>query len=360
MIRLEEPELSVVIPALNEARALPELLRELAKQEGVELEVIVADGGSTDDTASRAMSAGAHVVAARRGRGAQMNAGAAKARGAHLLFLHADSVLSSPRLLRDARAALRAAEADDVRDTPRVAQVAGHFPLRFAREREGHGMLFRILEEKTSTNRRYTINGDQGVLISRAYFDDLGGFDEALPFLEDQRLAARIFDGGRWIVLPGHLVTAARRFESQGHHRLLTLMAVIMGMHAARVEPFFARAPKVYAAQGDAAKLDVRPYLRLVRDILIEAGPAGAARIAFYCGRFVRQQSWQPFFWLDIAARPWLGPGRYPALRFHDAVVHPLTSHVVMDALVGVAVPIWFLLILPAGYGIAAWLRRRG
>jgi hypothetical protein len=194
--------------------------------------------------------------------------------------------------------------------------------------------------------------------MSATHFRELGGFDERLPFLEDQRPAGRIFDTGRWIVLPGHLVTAARRFESQGHHRLLTLMVVIMGMHEAHVDAFFQRAPKIYAAQADAKQLDVRPYLRLVRDILIGAGWRGATSIALDVGRFVRRQSWQPFFRLDVAARPLLGPGRYVALRCHDTVFHPLTSHIVADTRVASCVPVWFLVALPLGYAIAERLRR--
>jgi len=346
-------ELSVVIPALDEAQALPGLLDQLADQRDVDLEIVVADGGSKDATRELARQSGARVVEAPRGRGAQMNAGARAASGEFLLFLHADSKLPSNDLLVHALAAQR-----DVLAREPGGRVAGHFPLRFERVSADHGFFFRNMEEKTATNRRDTINGDQAVLISASYFAELGGFDEQLPFLEDQRLAARIFDSGRWIVLPGHLVTSARRFESQGHHRLYTLMAIIMGMHAAGVEPFFERAPRVYAEQARADGLDVRPYLILVREILIQAGWRGAAGIAFRVGCYVRRQSWQPFFWLDAWLRPWIGEGRHPALRFHDRVFEPLTAHRWADALVATAVPLWFLCILPAGYAAADLIRR--
>jgi len=292
---MSAPELSVVIPALDEVEALPRLIAQLRKQEGVELEVIVADGGSSDGSVAAARAAGAEVVCAPRGRGAQMNAGAERARAPDLLFLHADSELDAPTLLRDALVSMRAVRAEAAREAPQQAAspgapseacwVAGHFPLRFVREREGHGWFFRHLQEKTATNRPDTINGDQGTLLAASYFRALGGFDERLPFLEDQRLAARIFATGRWILLPGRLSTSARRFETEGHTRRYTLMAIIMGMHAAGVDTFFERARSVYAAQAELDRLSVRPYLTVVRQILVEAGLAGAWSLSFRVGR---------------------------------------------------------------------------
>src|SRR5258708_7073741 len=118
------PDLTVVIPTLNEATALPRLLAGLSRQEGIRLEVRVADGGSTDATVEAARVAGATVVTAPRGRGAQMNAAARDAQGEFLLFLHADSAVDSPTLLRDALGALQSAI-----ETAGHGRIAGHFPL---------------------------------------------------------------------------------------------------------------------------------------------------------------------------------------------------------------------------------------
>ena len=346
------PELSVIIPVLDEAQALPSLLAELRAQKDVALEILVADGGSRDASVERAEAGGARVIRAPRGRAAQMNAAAAQAQGEVLLFLHADSSLASPVLLRDALDALRA-------EAQRSARVAGHFALRFARSAPGHDFFYRYLEEKTASQREGTISGDQGALLRADYFRELGGFDERLPFLEDQRLAARIFAGGRWILLPGVLHTSARRFETEGHYRRYTLMSIIMGMHAAGVEEFFRRAPKVYVGQSETeGGLPVRPYLDLVRDLLREAGPRGALGIAFRVGRYVRGNSWQLFFVWDVRLRPLLGPGRFPFVRFHDRVFRPLIHHALTDAIVGALVTGWFLAVLPLGYGLAERLRR--
>lgn len=336
-----QQELSVVIPTLNEAAALPALLDQLARQEGMKCEVIVADGGSGDDTAAVARAAGARVVSAPRGRGAQMNAGARVATGAHLLFLHADSGLGSARQLREALDALKARVAVE---GPRCA---GHFALRFVRKRAGRDLFYRYLEEKTALNRPGTINGDQGLLLPAQYFRELGGFDERLPFLEDQRIAARIFESGRWHLLPGPLLTSARRFETEGAYRRYTAMSLIMGLHAAGADAFFARADEIYAPQDRAAPLRLGAQLARVRRVLAAAGWRGGLRILWRAGRYARQNSWQPFFWCDVARRRHLGPGRNPLLAFHDRVVGPLTDNVVFDALVTVGIAVWFLAVLP-------------
>lgn len=335
--------LTVVIPAYNEATALPALLGDLRRQQGVEMQVIVADGGSSDGTPAIAAHAGAEVVLAPRGRAAQLNAGARAARAPVLLFLHADSRLESPTQVREALDALAAAgERADHR-------IAGHWPLRFARATRGRERFYRYLEAKTALNRPGTVNGDQGLLIGAEFLRALGGFDERLPFLEDQRLAARIFEAGRFILLPGRLTTSARRFETEGERRRYTLMALIMGLHAAGADEFFARADELYATQDRARALKLGPPLALARRVLAGAGARRACAIVYRAGRYTRQNAWQPFFWCDVMLRrehrPWL--------RFHDRFVRPALDNAVCDAITAALIALWFLLLLPLGALIA-------
>ena len=280
--------LSIIIPTLNEAAALPTLLGQLRSQRGVSCEILVADGGSSDATAALARTAGVIVVPADRGRGRQMNAGAQQAQGRFLLFLHADSQLPSTDLLTKAVDAFEAAIAANGHD-----RIAGHFPLRFIERDKNSESFYRHLEGKTRLNRPYTINGDQGLLISARFFHALGGFDERLPFLEDQYLAGKIFDQGQWRLLPGELHTSARRFETEGRRERYTLMAILMGLHAARVEEFFARAPAVYAAQSETGRLRLQPMLRLIRQIFHERGVWASLKILYRIGQFVRENAWQ-------------------------------------------------------------------
>ena len=341
------PELSVIIPALNEAAALPALLAQLRAQQDIALEVLVADGGSTDNTTALAEQGGAKVVPAPRGRGAQMNAAARVASAGTLLFLHADSAFTEPLQLRRALNALHAAG----------AKPAGHFPLQFSRTQPGHDWFYRHLQEKTATGRPGTINGDQGLMIGAEFLRTLGGYDERLPFLEDQRLAAKIFAGGHWILFDAPLITSARRFETEGAHRRYTLMGLIMGLHAAGADEWFARAPQVYAQQDQTGPLDMGAWLALTWRVLIDAGPRRALQILHGAGRYTRTNSWQMFFWMDVALRPVLGPARYPLTRFHDAVFVRITGNAAGDALATLLISVWFLLVLPPAYAVADRLR---
>lgn len=323
-------DLSVIIPTLNEANALPLLLQDLNQQTGVRLDVIVADGGSTDGTLDVAQHA--RVVMAARGRAAQMNAGRRHAKGEYLLFLHADSRLPTPRLLSDALATLKATG----------DRAAGHFGLRFERQRPGQDFFYRYVEGKTRSNRSYTINGDQGLLIRRDFFDALGGYDERLPFLEDQRLAARIFEAGRWILLPGDLVTSARRFESEGHAERYALMALMMGAHVVGLEEFFAHAPAVYRAQNETRKLNVESFAALVRSLIRAQGWRGWHTL-YRGGRFVRENAWQLFYRRDLIRND----GLDSALRFHDRWFAPLVRNPFGNTLAMLLLLVWLYGVLP-------------
>jgi rSAM/selenodomain-associated transferase 2 len=327
--------LSIIIPTLNEAQQLPRLLRQLQMQREVQLDLIVCDGGSSDDTPMLAQQLGARVVTSARGRGHQMNAGAAQARGEFLLFLHADSQLQSPTLLSQALATLALEPADEI--------VAGHFPLRFTDTPPQAAGFYRYAEGKTALNRRYTINGDQGLLIRALHFRELGGYDERLPFLEDQRFAERVWARGRWIVLPGQLLTSARRFEAEGRRERSTLMVLIMAMHVGGVDEFFARAPAVYAAQSDTGRLDLAPQLRLIRRILWERRWRGTLATLYRIGSFVRENTWQLFYWRDQHH----GAGDLPRLAYYDRWLDRLLRNPLGNSAAAVLACLWFFVWLP-------------
>lgn len=332
--------LSVVIPTLNEAEHLPSLLEDLKKQQQISLQIIIGDGGSNDATRKVAESFGVLFVSARRGRGAQMNAAVSLATSDFILFLHADSRIADPLLLSRALETLLT--------YPGVTgRTAGHFQLRFMRSDNRNGVAYRYAEEKTAFNRPNTTNGDQGLLISQEFFRELGGFDERLPFLEDQRIAGKIRAAGEWLTLPGYLKTSARRFEAEGFHRRYILMSMMMGLYSIGANDFFTGAPGVYRTQQDTGRLLLSPFFKFIRQLMHDNwGFAGTVKNFYLLGRYINQNSWQLFFFVDVLMRPLLGTGRYPFLKFHDRFCLPCISFKIFDVMVGILCFVWFLGVL--------------
>jgi rSAM/selenodomain-associated transferase 2 len=191
-------KVSVVVPALNEAQALAQMLPSLRDQPG-HLEVIVSDGGSTDDTA-RAVERLARLVQGARGRAAQMNLGAASSSGAVLLFLHADTRLP--------RGAL-----DRIRSAVSRGCVGGCFLNRF----HDGGWTGRLADPLRDLRARLAgeVYGDHALFARRDVFDRLGGF-APLPVMEDYDFARRLRRAGPFRVIPDRVLTSARRFRARG------------------------------------------------------------------------------------------------------------------------------------------------
>lgn len=200
--------ISVVIPTLNaEAglrRALPSLLA--ANATGLIREVIVSDGGSADNTVAIAAAAGARVLTGPKSRGAQLARGAAAARGDWLLFLHADTALSPDWAVG---AQQHMATAHD--------RVAAVFRLRF----DDHGVAPEIVAR--AANLRTQIfkmpYGDQGLLMSAAHYNRIGGF-KPMALFEDVDMVRRIVEtGGRrsLVLMRATVRTSAERYIADGY-----------------------------------------------------------------------------------------------------------------------------------------------
>ncbi len=334
--------LSVIIPALNEQDHLPDLLADLKVQKGVALEIIIADGGSTDNTLGRCRLFDPIIVNAPRGRARQLNAGFKKSTGCDVLFLHADTRLKDSDLLCNALGHWHNVLAKTQQDT-----VAGHFPLKFMRTNQKNNLTFRYAEGKTHFNRVNTTNGDQGFLLRRSFFEDLGGFDEGQHFLEDQKLAEKIRTRGSWITLPGRLHTSGRRFEVEGCHRLYILMSMLMALHSTGRMEFFDRAKAIYASQPDTARLHLKPYFgATIKMFVYDLGLFGSLRAWFFIGRYIRQNSWQLFYFFDVLFRTSGKKRAYPLLKFHDRYFGPFTNNPVCDMINTFISFFWFMLVL--------------
>ena len=349
--------LSIIIPVLNEKACLPMLLADIHRQKDVDLEVIVVDGGSTDGTLQACRAFGTVVLSAPRGRARQLNAGFARATHDNLLFLHADSRIEAPDHIAKALNCWFAAIAKVGSDT-----VAGHFPLKFTRSGSRNAMSYRYMEGKTHFNRANTTNGDQGFLLKRSFFEALGKFDESQHFLEDQKLAEKIRDCGTWITLPGWLITSGRRFAIEGFHRRYILMSMIMALYSTGRSEFFDRAAKIYANQSETGHLLLKPYFRAVAAMFAhDLGFFKSIRAWFFIGRYIRQNSWQMFYFFDVFLGTRPRGGRYPLLAFHDTYFGPLTQNSLCDGITAAAAFSWFMLVLFSYFSVVdgKWPRGR-
>lgn len=189
---------SIVIPVLNEARLILNILAALNHSHG-QFEIIIADGGSSDETVALAKSCGVKTIVAPRGRGSQMNAGAALAQGEVLLFLHADT-----RLPENALALIEAAL-----QSPEVC--GGNFNLQFSGESLGAKALTRIYRLLRWLGLVY---GDSAIFVRRSAFEAVNGYRD-IPLFEDCDLYQRLRRVGRFVRLPEFATTSSRRFEGR-------------------------------------------------------------------------------------------------------------------------------------------------
>lgn len=190
--------ISVIIPTLNEASTIQRTL-ERVRQLGPH-EIIVSDGASSDATRELAHPY-ATVVRGARGRGRQLNAGAAHATGDVLLFLHADV-----RLPGDALDAVRMAlGAPDV--------LGGYFKVRFGRG--AFEVFVAAVYELLRLGGRAIVYGDATIFVRREAFDRLGGFRD-YPIMEDVNFVSRLRSIGRLVELPQAVVPSIRRWERGG------------------------------------------------------------------------------------------------------------------------------------------------
>lgn len=192
--------ISIVIPTLNEASRLPKLLAQLARQKSP-MEIIVVDGGSGDETVSIARRYGVRVLSSARGRGLQIRAGAAAARGDTLLFLHADSRFPNGGLARIA---------ETLAADPAIA--GGNFRLLFDGGDGFSAWLNGFYRWIRSHGLYY---GDSAVFVRRPVYDALGGM-RPIALMEDYDFNRRMERFGRTCCIDEPpLVTSSRRFRGR-------------------------------------------------------------------------------------------------------------------------------------------------
>ncbi len=227
------PRISIIVPTLNEGEGIAAALAALAPLREQGHEVIVVDGGSGDGTPALARGAADRVVSAPRGRASQMNAAAALARGAVLLFLHADTRLpenADARILHGLAASGRA---------------WGRFDARI----EGESRLLPVIAFFMNLRSRATgiATGDQAIFVRRDAFERAGRFPP-LELMEDIALSSSLKRISRPLCIAEKVVTSGRRWERRGIVRTVLLMWRL------RLKFFFGAAPASLARLYDGER----------------------------------------------------------------------------------------------------------
>lgn len=220
--------LSIIMPVLNEGEGIAAALDALADLRALGTEVVVVDGGSRDATIQRARLRADHVISAPHGRALQMNAGAEKASGGVLLFLHADTRLP--------------ADADHLvlMGLQRSGRAWGRFDVKIA----GRNPLLAVVALLMNMRSRLTgiATGDQAMFVRRDAFRASGGFPP-IPLMEDVALSKRLKHVGPPLCLRQRVVTSARRWEKNG------VLNTVLLMWRLRLAYFFGADPKELARQ---------------------------------------------------------------------------------------------------------------
>ncbi|MBL8325338.1 MAG: TIGR04283 family arsenosugar biosynthesis glycosyltransferase [Rubrivivax sp.] len=201
--------MSVVVPVLNEALGVRQCLQALAPLRAAGAEIIVVDGGSHDGTAALCERRADRVLQGPRGRARQMNAGAARARGDVLLFLHADTRLPDAALTQVVDA----------------LGPGGRAWGRFDVQIEGRSRWLPVVAALMNLRSRLTgiATGDQAIFMHRSAFAAVGGFPEQ-PLMEDVEMSRRLKRIGAPACLRARVVTSGRRWDQRGALATIVLM----------------------------------------------------------------------------------------------------------------------------------------
>ncbi len=221
--------ISIIIPTLNEQESIGTTLSSLLDKKNCE--VIIVDGGSCDRTLALVQKAGFRVISSPRGRGRQMNIGAAAATGEVLLFLHADTLI--PNNFRDL--IFNAAS--------RPAFAAGAFSLAIDSPKKGLAAIAWF----TNLRSRFLHlpYGDQALFTTRRMFNAVGGFPE-VEIMEDFVFIQKMKKKGKIITLPERAMTSARRWQNVGIVRTTCINQLIvcgysLGLSSATLAKWYQR-----------------------------------------------------------------------------------------------------------------------
>ncbi|MBT0663493.1 glycosyltransferase [Geobacter pelophilus] len=338
-----QPELSIIVPTLDERGTIAELLAMIARQQEVDFEVIISDGGSTDGTADWAAEIASQyriplkLVAGGKGRGAQLNEGVAASSGSYLLFLHADSSFEDRFALRKG--------VDTVAHCQDKA-IAAKFALRFAKGAASPSLGYYYYETKGRLLRPECSHGDQGLIMSRDCFALLGPCEVFPAMLAETRLADKIRHNGRLLLIPAEIFTSARRFESEGLPQRQTVNAILLNCANQGWDAPFLAIAELYRSQSCTGKLQLYPLFASIRKLISSLPPHERYRFWKDTGSYVRYNAWQIAFFLDVRRNFKKGgppsQGSTPILDRYDRFIAPILDNQFFNLLATVLTWAWF------------------
>jgi rSAM/selenodomain-associated transferase 2 len=214
--------ISIIIPTLNEAENIGQIIDYLQQNAGASLlEIIVVDAQSADDTEGVARQHGATVIQSlKRSRAAQMNAGAAVAKGAILYFVHADCYPPTSYL-------------SDI-----VEAINAGFPMGCYRYRfNSKAVLLKINAFFNRFEPLVCRGGDETLFIERAIFNQLNGFDESFCIMEEYDFIRRARQQFKFKIIPKYAVVSARKYETNSWWRVQRANAKVFSMFRKGVAP---------------------------------------------------------------------------------------------------------------------------
>ncbi len=198
-------DISIIIPVLNEACCIGDLLaylKPISKSKNIK-EILVIDGGSTDDTKKIAANYNVTIIEAEKGRAKQMNLGAKHAKGSILYFLHADTF--PPKNFDSA-----------IIQAVNRKQYAGCFRMKF----NSSNYFLKFFGWLTRINHKSCRGGDQSLFITQQLFKQTKGFNEDYIIYEDSEFISRLYKASNFKVLPQKVITSARKYEQLGTLKL--------------------------------------------------------------------------------------------------------------------------------------------
>lgn len=220
--------LSIIIPVINEADNIPALLTSLQPLRQRGAEVVIVDGGSSDNTVTLAHDGADQVITSDPGRARQMNAGAAAGKGEILCFLHADSMLPE------------GADGLIINGLSRSNHSWGRFDVRITGKHPMLGVIARLMNLRSRLTGIAT--GDQGMFVTRSLFEAAGRFPE-IALMEDIALSRALKIYGPPLCIRHKLSTSGRRWEKHG------IWSTILAMWRLRLAYWLGADPDQLAAR---------------------------------------------------------------------------------------------------------------